>query len=118
MRAKSIISVLLLFTISLFVYHEWISINIFTNSDWGFGYADTLKEYLSLHIWFSWGGFGSVDYLLWRTPVLFLEGLIGNAGFSSSVSDKFLIFWPTIILANLASFLLIKKIFKSDLAAF
>lgn len=110
--------IFVLLLISAAVYRNWLSINIFTNGDWPFAFASTIKETLHFFSWSFINGLGSVNFVLWRFPFDYAYGIIGLLGYGTSVSDKILVFWPTLIVSNLATFFLIRKITKSNLSAF
>ena len=114
----SIFFFLILLLISGMVYRPWLSFDIFTNGDWPFAFSSTIKDVVRLFVWHSINGLGSINFVLWRFPLDYLYGVLGVLGFGTNVSDKLLVFWPTLILANLASYLLVKKITKSNLAGF
>lgn len=110
-------SILLLLGISILVYFKWLLRGIYTNSDWWYATSTFLHNYFNPpYIWSSTSSLGSVDLIAWRLPVNFLYGLLSFLNFDSSVSDRILVFWPTIILGNIAIYFLVKKITKSSIA--
>ena len=114
-RNKYLILILL---ISILVFHRWLNLSIFAYSDWLFSFKETMKEFLIPSVWSTrYYGFGSADPVLWKFPLNFFYGIFGNMNLDFNFADKFLIFWPTIILSGIFSFLLVKKIVKSDLGA-
>ncbi len=117
-KRKIIYALLFLFLIVFLVYSRWISFNVFSRGDWGFFYNETALEFLNLTTWKTSLALGSVDLLLWRGPFEFLYGLIGFLGFDKNVSEKFVVFWPTILIANVTSFFLVRKIAKSNIGGF
>jgi hypothetical protein len=68
-----------------------------------------------------WSSFslGSLNLEPWRLlgPGNLLFGIFGILGFDSNIADKFLIIWPWVILSGVSSFLLVKKITKSDIGS-
>ena len=117
-KYSTLIFFFLLLCIAFFVYHNWLSFNIFTNGDWNFARALTIKENTGLFSWSFMTNLGGVNYILWELPLYYAYGIFGILGLGTSISDKLLVFWPTLILANLASYLLVRKITKSNLAGF
>jgi hypothetical protein len=117
-KRRTSICIGMLLLIAALVYHRWFSFNIFTGGDYPFFLAKSLADSSFHFSWFSVTGLGSVDLLVWRLPIDYFKGLFGLLGFGLNVAEKFLVFWPTIIVANLASFFLIKKITKSSLTGF
>ncbi len=115
---KSIISILLLLGIASLVFFRWFSPSISIGGDWIYYYPVSLKETFFHYSWVGFNSLGTVDLLVWRIPIDILKSLVGSLGWDSSLSDKVIIFWPTIIVANSASFLLVKKITKSNIAGF
>lgn len=109
--------IILLF-ISIFSYLKWLSFSIFQKSDWNFLFSVQAKELLNPSIWSTNNSFGSIDLTFWRLPIDFFYGILGNYGFNSNVSDVFFVFIPIIILLPLASYLILKKITKSEIGAF
>lgn len=106
----------ILIVIALITYHRWISFDVFSSGDWWYFTQYAMKEYFPLSIWYSLFGFGNIDITLWRVPVINMPfGLFGNAGFGQEVAEKFTVFWPSLIIGNIAIFLLAKKIFKSNI---
>ena len=104
--------------ISFVVYFRWLPFSIFRNADFGFYYADFLKDFLKPSVWYGNYEIGGVNISLWRLPVFFLSGLFGLSGFNSNIADKFLVFLPIIIILPLSSFLLVRKITRSDIGGF
>lgn len=104
--------------LSMYVYAKWTSFNIFFGGDWVFYFSNFLKSFLSPSSWAGVNQLGAPDLLIWRMPINFLQGIFGFLGYGSNVSEKILIFWPTLIVANISSFFLVKKITKSSLAGF
>lgn len=108
----------LLLIIGIIAYFRWFSFNIFANGDWSFSFSNSLKNLSFNYVWFNLNNFGSVSFTIWRFPVNFLQSSIANLGYGTNISEKLFIFWPTIIFANIFSFLLFKKILKSNIGAF
>jgi len=102
--------------LAIFAYHSWISFGIFSVGDWTYMAAHTAKDYLRLSIWDSLNGFGSPDSYSWRLPLNIGYGLFGFLGFDKNVSEKFLVFWPTIIVGLASAYLLLKHYFDKRAA--
>lgn len=111
-KNKFIIPIILVI-IGIIVYHAWISFSVFVFGDWQFFFKETLLSNLFPSSSGPWGG-----PWLWKYPYLFLHGLFGILGFDSNISEKLLVFWPIAFIAPISSFLLIKKITKSNIAGF
>lgn len=110
--------ILAILVLSLAVYYRWINFSIFTYSDISYTFSETLYGYLNPSVWTSSANLGNVDTLIWRVPFYLMLGFVGSLGYGSNVAEKLLYFWPIIIFGGLSSFLLIRKVFKDDLAAF
>ncbi len=110
--------IFLLVLLALLVYFRWLSFGIFTSGDSLFYYSDFLKSFIHPSVWSNSHNLGLINVVLWRFPIGFANGLFGILGFSINISEKFLYFWPTLIFANIASFLLVRKVTKSNLAGF
>lgn len=117
MRNNTFLSISLLLGVSFIVFFRWMSFGIFTSGDWGFTFAETYAESIKWSAWVSNFGLGQIDLLLWRVPVGSLFGFLGALGFDQNISEKLLVFWPSIILANLSIFLISKKVVPSNLGA-
>ncbi len=117
MKNKQFLAITLLLLISFITYFRWLSFGFFTSGDWGFAFAETLEEYKGWTIWVSNLGFGQIDLLLWRSPITSLYGFLGFLGFDQNISEKILIFWPSIILSNICIFFISKKTTKSTLGS-
>lgn len=115
-KHEKILCCLILIILSAFVYHAWLSFNVFVNGDWRFFSKESLISNFFPNIWAT--GFGDINIILWRYPLDFLSGIFGHLGFNSNISEKFLYFWPIVFIAPIASFFLVKKITKSNLAGF
>ncbi len=110
--------ILFLLVVAVIVFRKWLSFEIFTGGDWPFYYSETLKFFTHASLWDNLNSFGIINLIIWRLPIDFFQGVFGSLGLSSNVSEKILIFWPSLIVANLSAFFLIKKITKSNLASF
>jgi len=123
-RKKIIINKMLIFFISLLlgislvVFHRWFSTDIFSTSDWWYGDALTLSKYSSGSIWLSTLAMGGSNLILYRLPLDVLYELLGKIGFGTNISDKILVFWPSVIVGNISVYLLSKKVTRSDIGAF
>lgn len=112
-------SILLLLGISILVYYRWLLPGVFTNSDWGYASSAFLKGYFNFpSIWSLISNFGTVDLIAWRYPINFLYGVLSLFHFDSSISDRIIVFWPTLILGNIAMYFLVRKVTGSSLGGF
>lgn len=110
--------ILLLF-INLIVYNKWLNFQPLLNGDWRFYFSSSLASGITPSIWSSSKiAFGDLSVALWRYPLDVFNALFGIFGYSSNISDKFLVLWPIIFLAPIGSFFLVKKITKSDISGF
>ncbi|OGH03178.1 MAG: hypothetical protein A2798_01980 [Candidatus Levybacteria bacterium RIFCSPHIGHO2_01_FULL_37_17] len=108
--------IIFLSLLSSIIYWRWINFSTFFYSDWRFYFKEYLVSNFYPSFWTHGSIFlGEINILLWRYPLNFFSGLFGFLGFNSSVSEKFLFFWPIIILAPVAGYLLVRKITKSNL---
>jgi hypothetical protein len=110
---------ILLLGFNILIYQKWISFSIFTFSDWQFHFNSALADLATPTTWSAsqFYNYGVVDVVVWRLPIYLLNGLFGNLGFSSNVSEKFIYFWPIIFIASLGSFFLIRHVLKSNMGA-
>ncbi len=115
-RYEKIICCLTLIILSSLVYHAWLSFSVFVNGDWRFFSKESLISFFFPNIWTN--GFGDINITLWKYPSDIIGGVFGYLGFASNFSEKFLYLWPIIFVAPISSFLLVKKITKSNLAGF
>jgi hypothetical protein len=116
MKKKVLFYLCLFVFLPIFSYWRWVSFASFVNGDWRFFFKESLISNFYPSIWTT--GFGDINITLWRYPLDFISGIFGYLGSNSNVSEKFLYFWPIIFVAPIASFLLIKKITKSNLGGF
>jgi hypothetical protein len=110
---KSLLAIIALCLISAVAYRVWLSFSIFTFGDWAFAFSETLKEYIYPSAWGIHGG-----PLTWQYPLLLVYGLFAHPGFSFNIVEKFVNLWPLIFVAPISSFLLVRKVTRSDLAGF
>lgn len=104
--------------ITFVVFLKWFSFSIFSYGDWPFKFANTFLEYLQFPYWETLYGFGDINLLVWRTPLHFLYGLFSWLGLNFNVTEKILIFWPTLFLVSVVAYFLLKTITKSKPGAF
>jgi hypothetical protein len=111
---------IILFLLSVCVFQRWISFDIFTSGDWWYFQSTTMKDMLHPVIWNSLNGLGSVDITIWRYPVIsFPFGIFGQFNLNQEIAEKITIFWPTLIVGNLAIYLLIARALRlREFAAF
>jgi len=110
--------IIILLILSVVIYYRWITFNIFANGDYGYFTSITVKNLAMDFSWISIWNLGSINFTIWRFVLVFAQSLFANLGYSFNISEKFLVFWPTLIVANISLFFLVKKISKSDIAAF
>ena len=113
---RTIFSLLILFIIAITTYWRWISFNLFTNGDWPYFFPNTFKFFSFNYTWLNLYDMGSVNLTVWRFIVVFAQSIIAGFGYGANVSEKIFIFWPTIFFGNLFSFLLVKRITRSNIA--
>lgn len=110
-------SFLFLLVLSIFIYRRWISFSIFTAGDWQYFFSDTYKTFPFSFSWFNLNDLGVSNIIIWRSVLATGQSFFSIYGFGSNIAEKILIFWPTLIFGNLFSFLLVKKVLKSNLGA-
>lgn len=98
------------------INYRWIGFNVFSYGDWHFIFNRGLADTASPSIWTGNAGHGGIDSTFWRTPLNLLFGLFANIGVPFHVSEKILVFWPTIIGLGTSGYLLAYKICKNRLA--
>lgn len=109
---------LLVLFLAAFVHFRWLSFDAFQYGDWRFHFAEVSKRFSELSPWDTFYTLGQPSIFLWKLPFNYLYGLFGAFGVDSNISEKLLVLWPTVFLPPLASFLLVRQICKSNLAAF
>lgn len=110
-----LLSVLLL---AAFVNFRWLSFDIFQYGDWRFHFAEVSKRFNELSPWDTFYTLGQPSIFLWKLPFDYIYGLFGKFGIDSNISEKLLVLWPIIFLPTAASFLLVRQVLGSNLAAF
>jgi len=109
----------ILTVVLLLTYSRWISFRVFTWGDWWYFFSESMSEFRHVTVWNTIFNMGAIDVTLWRQPVLNLPfGLFGQWGLSQEVAEKFIIFWPTIILGNFGIYFILKRQFKSSVSGF
>ncbi len=106
---------IVLVAVSFIIHHSWFSFDVFSFSDYGFKFAETLADYSDLSAWVYRQGVGSPDILLWRAPLLLFQSFFGHLGFGLNVADKFTIMWMWIVISVCSSYLLVRKISGSKM---
>lgn len=115
---KKLFPLLTVFTISVISTWRWISISIFTYSDWQYNLSNTLKDFATLNFsWTSLTGFGQLNLTASSWPSILVFGTFGLLNQNSNVADKFVFMFPVIIFSGLGSFLLLKHLLKSPIPA-
>ena len=111
---------LVLALILVFVlYRKWFSFDAFLAGDWNIFFPEALRDFLLGSIWNSWHtSLGGVDVFVWQYPYCFFESVFGYFNLASNVSDKLLILLPLAFFSLLFPFLLLRKIFRSEILAF
>jgi hypothetical protein len=108
-----------LIIISLLVYWRWLNFDIFISGDWVFHKSNVKLTFTEITPWSSYiNSLGQFNYSLWKLPFNIVYGLFGYLGYDSNVSEKFLIFWPIVLVLPLASFYLTKEVVGSNFGAF
>lgn len=103
---------------SVLVYHTWFSFDIFTFSDYLYSTSDALNDKLNISFWTHATSLGTPDIVSWRTPVNILYGFLGSMGLDQRIAEKFILFWPYVLLSFPAGYIFLKKTVKSSLGAF
>lgn len=99
------------------IFYRWFFYSIFTYGDWGFHFSETTRAWFHLpYLWLT-SGLGQTNLTLASWPIYFLYGVFGKLGLNSNIADKFLFFIPTAFLTAISSYILVKKITGSRLAA-
>lgn len=101
----------LLLLVGIFVYKVWLSFYIFAYGDGVFFFKEGLRDFVIPSVW-GWQG----GALLWHYPFSLVYGIIGLLGYGTNVAEKFIIFWPIVLLAPIAGYLLVRKITNSNIA--
>ncbi len=98
------------------IYWRWMNFNLFVFfGDWSYNGITYLAERMMPSAWDGWHGFGKPNILLWRAPLDTAYGMFARFGFGQDVSDKFLVFWPIMLLLPVSGYLVAKKVAGSVL---
>ncbi len=103
--------------IGVLSFNAWFfSFSILTKGDWGYYNPTAQHELLSLpSIWDS-RGMGTVNISTSFYPTDVLWGLLSHIT-SYAVSERIIWLWPSILIAVVSSFLLLKKILRHQTSA-
>src|SRR5947208_978563 len=110
-KNKTILYLLVLIGISLLVYRQWLSLSVFAYGDWSFAFSENLKEYIFPSVWGIHGG-----PLVWQYFFVLIFGALGRLCLDFNIVEKITVFWPIIFIIPISSFLLVKRITKSNMA--
>lgn len=103
---------------SIVVYWRWFfDLSVLTSGDWGFLHLETLKEYLNMPFIWSNNSFGETYLTISQYPYRFIWGLLSHF-ISFSLAERVLFLWPSLLFSVVSSYILVKKINKSEIAAF
>lgn len=117
MKKRQAIYPIVLTTLSVIIYNKWLTFSVFQYSDWWFFPAGRFKVFTTPSVWLTDRGFGSIDVTFWKLPIYFIYNIFGYFNLNSNIADLFVVFVPIIFLLPLFSFLLIRKITKSNIGA-
>ena len=102
---------------SIIAYWQWwFKWDIITYSDWSFHYVESMKEFMSSPYVWSNSSFGNVVLTSAFYPIRLLMGVCSYL-FSFALVERLVFFFPYTILGPLGSFLLCRKIIKSDIGS-
>ncbi len=110
--------IFILLGISIITYFRWISFNYFADGDYDFYFFNELAYFPFNYTWSPSSGIGAENLLLWKFGSSLLNGFFAFFGLGSNISEKLILFWPTIFLGIIFSYFLFKKILKSNVGAF
>lgn len=109
-------SYIILIILAVVTFYRWISFNVFASGDWWYFPNTSMRAYIPPSIWTSLADMGNVDVIFWRLPVINIPfGIFGQFGLTQEIAEKIVLFWPSIIVGNIAMYLLANKIFKSSI---
>lgn len=97
--------------------YRWLSFSVFQYADWRFHFAEVGAAFMELSSWTTSFCLGQASFSLWKLPFDYVYGALGRFGFDSNITEKFVVLWPAIFLPPLASFLLVRKVVRSNSAA-
>lgn len=113
---KIIYFLITILAISVLIYWRWLVFPLLQSSDWWFFYSEELKNISIFSFWNNSSDFGSIDFTIWKLPILAIYKLFATLGFNSIFADKILIFLPIVLFAGIGSFLLVRKVTNSNIA--
>lgn len=98
------------------INYRWFSLGYFAYGDWHYSFNDLLRDSISPSVWAGSSGYGVQDASFWRLPLNLIIGLFASLGIPFNVSEKLLVFWPTVIGLAVSGYLLAYRIFQNKTA--
>lgn len=119
-KNKSYIYIFFLFILGAISHWRWFfSYGVLTSGDWGFYWLETMKDFSKSSLfWINYSNLGDITEMSFFYPIKYLFGLLSKFNVSFIYSERILFFLPVVIFSTLSSFLLVKKIIKSNIAGF
>jgi hypothetical protein len=107
----------LVILVNLAIYWKWFfTFGIMTHGDWGFLFAESVKEnFLHASIW-SESGLGSLIITSSSYPVRFIWGFL-SFFMDFGLSERVLYLWPSVLVTSIGIFFLINKICRTNISA-
>ena len=117
---KDIVAIIFLVIIGATVFHTWVfSFSPVTAGDWHLNDEVNLKEYFAPPNSMNYSAFGGVDIIgLSFYPFNFLTATLTHFGLTYSQALRFIFLYPTVFVGPISFYFLLRKLFKSSLAAF
>lgn len=113
---KKVLSVAFLLLLSAFVYRDWFTFKLFSYGDYVYYTKNALASYFPFSVWVGNFDVGGFDVLFWRLPQYILFAVGARSGLEFNVLDRFIIFWPWVVLSVVPMYFLLNTLVKNELA--
>lgn len=103
------------------IYHQWFfNLGVKTHGDWGYHTKQALDTFRLNYFsaWLSDESFGRIVPDIGQAPTYALYGVLSSVfHVPFAISERLIHLWPAVLVAPIASYLLVKSILKNKIAA-
>lgn len=103
------------------IYHQWFfNFGVRTHGDWGYHTKQALDTFRLNYFsaWLSDESFGRVVPDIGQAPTYALYGFFSSVfNLNFAISERLIHLWPAVLVAPIASYLLVKDVLKNNVAA-
>lgn len=110
LRKRNVFAIITIIAFVCVINYRWFGFDYFTYGDWHYKFNTGLKDYLNPSVWTGASGYGGQDASFWRLPLNTLFGIFAYFKVPFNISEKIIVFWPTIIGLAAAGYYFAKKI--------